>query len=55
MISLFKKIFRRLEVIAMLVSFPTKVHKLRSNEDIPTYGRFSVIGSKTSKIRKLTS
>jgi len=53
-ISLFKN-FRRLEVVAMLVSFPTNVHKLRSDEDIPSYGRFIEKGAKTSKTRKLTS
>ena len=33
----------------MLVSFPTNVHKLRSEEDIPTYDRISEKGSKTTK------
>jgi len=33
----------------MLVSFPTNVHKLRSEEDIPSYDRFSEKRSKTSK------
>jgi len=36
----------RLEVIAMLVGFPTIVHKLRSDEDIPSFGHFSEKGSK---------
>ena len=37
----------------MLVSFPTNVHKLRSEEVIPSYGRFSEKGSKTSKNPKI--
>jgi len=37
------------EAVAMLVSFPTNVHKLRLEEDIPGYDRFSEKGSKTSK------
>jgi len=38
----------------MLVSFPTNVHKFPPGKEIPSYGRFSEKGSKTSKIRKLT-
>jgi len=49
-ISVFKKNFQRLEAVAMLVSFPTNVHKLLSAKGIPRYGRFSEKGSKTSKI-----
>ena len=37
----------------MLVSFPTNVHKLRSEEDIPSYDCFSEKGSKTSKNPKI--
>ena len=37
----------------MLVSFPTNVHKLRSEEDIPSYDCFSEKGSKTSKNSKI--
>jgi len=37
----------------MLVSFPTNVHKLRSEEAIPSYDRFSEKGSKTSKNPKI--
>jgi len=33
----------------MLVSFPTNVHKLRSEEDIPTYDLISEKGSKKTK------
>ncbi|KEH38898.1 hypothetical protein MTR_2g084470 [Medicago truncatula] len=49
------KKFRLIEVISMLASFPTNVHKLLPDKDIPSYGRFSEKGSKTCKIRKLTS
>jgi len=41
-------------VVAMLISFPTNVRKLPPDKEIPSYGRFSEKGSKTSKIRKLT-
>ena len=37
----------------MLVSFLTNVHKLRSEEEIPSYDRFSEKGSKTSKNPKI--
>jgi len=37
----------------MLVNFPTYVHKLRSEEDIPSNGRFSEKGSKTSENPKI--
>ena len=37
----------------MLVSFPTNVHKLRSEEDITTYDRISENGSKRSKNPKI--
>ena len=47
------KNFQRPEAVAMLVSFPTNVHKLRSEEDIPSYDRFSEKGSKTSKNPKI--
>ena len=45
--------FQRPEAVAMLVSFPKNVHKLRSEEDIPSYDRFSEKGSKTSKNPKI--
>ena len=37
----------------MLVSFPTNVHKLRTEEDITTYDRISENGSKRSKNPKI--
>ena len=37
----------------MLVNFPTNVRKLRSEEDIPSFDRFSEKGSKTSKNPKI--
>ena len=37
----------------MLVNFPTNVHKLRSEEEIQSYDRFSEKGSKTSKNPKI--
>jgi len=45
------KKFQSPEVVGMLVSFPTNVHELWSVKDIPSYGRFSEKGSKTSKIQ----
>jgi len=47
------KNFQSPEVVGMLVSFPTNVHEFQSVKHIPSYGRFSEKGSKTSKIRKL--
>jgi len=38
----------------MLVSFPRNVNKLPTGKEIPSYGRFSEKGSKTSTIGKLT-
>jgi len=37
----------------MLVSFPRNVQKLGSEEDIPSYDRFSEKGSKGSKNPKI--
>ena len=37
----------------MLVSFLTNGHKLRSEEEFPSYDRFSEKGSKTSKNPKI--
>jgi len=47
------KIFQHPEAVAMLVSFPTNVQKLGSEEDIPSYDRFSEKRSKTSKNPKI--
>jgi len=47
------KNFQRPEAVALLVSFQTNVHKLRSEDDIPSYDRFSEKGSKTSKNPKI--
>ena len=43
-ISSFKNL-QRPEAVAMLVSFPKNVHKLRSEEEIPSYDRLSEKGS----------
>ena len=47
------KTFQRPEAVAMLVSFPTNVQRLRSEEEIQSYDRFSEKGSKTSKNPKI--
>ena len=48
-IFLLLKSFQPLEVVAMLVSFATNVHKLQSAKEIPRYGRFSEKGQKQVK------
>jgi len=45
----FFKNLQPLEAVAVLVSFPTNVHKLQSAKEIPRYGRFSEKGEKQVK------
>jgi len=45
----FSKNFQPLEAVAILVSFPTNVHKLQSAKEIPRYGRFREKGQKQVK------
>ena len=37
-------VFQCVDAVAMLASFRTNVHKLRSEKDIPSYGRLSEKG-----------